>query len=149
VRPTPGGSYRPAFSKPRDLRTSTRSAACCCMSSLVPNTSAPVGQALMQAGSSPTATRSEHSVHLYTLWSRLEIRGMSNGQPAMQYPQPMQFSSWKSTIPFAYCTIAPGAGQALRQPGSAQCMQPSLRISHSRLPLGFSYSANRMTVHDL
>src|SRR2546430_8783440 len=44
-----------------------------------------------------------------------EIRGMSNGQPAMQYPQPMQFSSWKSTIPFAYCTIAPGAGQALRR----------------------------------
>jgi len=30
----------------------------------VPNTSAPVGQALMQAGSSPTATRSEHNVHL-------------------------------------------------------------------------------------
>ena len=44
----------------------------------------------------------------------------------------MQFSWTKSTMPFEYCTIAPGAGQALRQPGSSQCMQPSLRISHSR-----------------
>src|SRR6478752_4201636 len=60
----------------------------------------------------------------------------------------MQFSSWKSTMPFAYCTIAPGDGQAFRQPGSAQCMQPSLRISHSRSPFGFSYSANRIRVHE-
>ncbi len=61
----------------------------------------------------------------------------------------MQWSWLKSTIPLAYFTIAPGAGQALRQPGSAQCMQPSLRISHSRLPLpGFSYSANFITVQD-
>ena len=42
-------------------------------------------------------------------------------------------------MPLAYCTMAPGEGQALRQPGSSQCMQPSLRISHSRLPFGFSY----------
>ena len=54
------------------------------ISSLVPNTRAPVGQALMQAGSRPTATRSEHKVHLYALWSFFEIRGMSKGQPAMQ-----------------------------------------------------------------
>src|SRR6184192_2950091 len=60
----------------------------------------------------------------------------------------MQFSSWKSTIPFEYCTMAPGAGHAFRHPGSAQCMQPSLRISHSRSPLGFSYSAKRITVQD-
>src|SRR6185369_4132662 len=60
----------------------------------------------------------------------------------------MQFSSWKSTMPFAYCTIAPGDGQAFRQPGSAQCMQPSLRISHSRSPFGFSYSAKRISVHE-
>jgi len=54
----------------------------------------------------------------------------------------------KSTMPFEYCTIAPGAGQALRQPGSSQCMQPSLRISHSRSPLsGFSYSENRISVN--
>ena len=39
-------------------------------------------------------------------------------------------------MPLAYCTIAPGEGQALRQPGSSQCMQPSLRISHSRSPFG-------------
>ena len=57
----------------------------------------------------------------------------------------MQFSSWKSTMPLAYCTIAPGDGQAFRQPGSSQCMQPSLRISHSRLPFVFSYSVNRIT----
>src|SRR6478672_9543322 len=60
----------------------------------------------------------------------------------------MQFSSWKSTMPFAYCTIAPGDGHAFRQPGSAQCMQPSLRISHSRSPFGFSYSAKRISVHE-
>src|SRR3984885_2581736 len=58
----------------------------------------------------------------------------------------MQFSSWKSTIPLAYCTIAPGEGQAFRHPGSAQCMQPSLRMSHSRSPLGFSTSAKRISV---
>src|ERR1700732_3944378 len=60
----------------------------------------------------------------------------------------MQFSLMKSTIPLAYCTIAPGEGQAFRQPGSSQCMQPSLRISHSRLPAGFSYSEKRITVHE-
>src|SRR3982074_2176588 len=126
-----------------------RSSACCFISSLVPNTMAPGGQDFTQAGSRPTLTRSEHSVHLYALWSFLEMRGTSNGHPATQYPQPMQFSSWKSTMPFAYCTIAPGDGQALRQPGSSQCMQPSLRISHSRSPLGFSYSAKRISVHEL
>ena len=41
-----------------------RSAACCFISSLVPNTIACVGHALAQAGPWPTATRSEHSVHL-------------------------------------------------------------------------------------
>src|SRR5215467_10758029 len=81
------------------------------MSALLPNMIAPVGQVLT---------------------SFFERRGTSKGQPVMQLPQPMQFSWWKSTIPLEYCTIAPGAGQALRQPGSAQCMQPSLRISHSR-----------------
>src|SRR5690606_12625825 len=60
----------------------------------------------------------------------------------------MQFSSWKSTIPLVYCTIAPGDGQAFRQPGSSQCMQPSLRISHSRPPSSFSCSAKRITVHE-
>ena len=32
-------------------------------------------------------------------------------------------------MPFVYCTMAPGAGQAIRQPGSVQCMHWSLRIS--------------------
>src|ERR1700737_3045588 len=51
-------------------------------------------------------------------------------------------------MPFVYCTIAPGDGHAFRHPGSSQCMQPSLRISHSRLPSGFSYSVKRITVHE-
>src|SRR5208283_2015172 len=59
----------------------------------------------------------------------------------------MQFSLMKSTMPLACCTIAPGDGQAFRQPGSAQCMQPSLRISHSR-PLPDSTSAYRITVQE-
>ena len=60
----------------------------------------------------------------------------------------MQFSWMKSTMPLAYCTMAPGAGQALRQPGSSQCMQPSLRMSHSRLPvLGLSHSVKRISVN--
>jgi hypothetical protein len=62
----------------------------------------------------------------------------------------MQFSEMKSTMPLLYWTMAPGAGQAFRQPGSAQCMQPSLRISHSRLPLsGFSHSVKRISVQVL
>src|SRR5450756_1012716 len=51
-------------------------------------------------------------------------------------------------MPLLYWTIAPGAGQALRQPGSAQCMQPSLRISHSSLFASTSTSEKRITVHD-
>src|SRR5574343_664148 len=50
-------------------------------------------------------------------------------------------------MPLLYWMIAPGAGQAFRQPGSAQCMQPSLRISHSSL-LFCSTSVKRITVHD-
>src|SRR5262245_17613236 len=46
----------------------------------------------------------------------------------------MQFSDTKSTMPFEYLTMAPGDGQAFRHPGSEQCMQPSLRISHSSRP---------------
>ncbi len=60
----------------------------------------------------------------------------------------MQCSELKSTMPLAYCTMAPGDGQAFRQPGSAQCMQLSLRISHSRSPSSFSYSEKRMTSND-
>ena len=38
--------------------------ACTSMSALLPKLIAPVGQVFTQAGSSPTATRSEHKVHL-------------------------------------------------------------------------------------
>src|SRR5262245_58481674 len=59
---------------------------------------------------------------------------MSNGHPATQYSQPMQFSCWKSTMPLVYWTMAPSAGHARRQPGSSQCMHWSLRISHCSVP---------------
>ncbi len=60
----------------------------------------------------------------------------------------MQFSWTKSTMPFEYCTMAPGAGQALRQPGSEQCMQPSLRISHSSFSVsGLVHSLKRIKVN--
>src|ERR1039457_5293619 len=46
-------------------------------------------------------------------------------------------------MPFAYCTMAPGAGQASRHPGSAQCMHWSLRMSHISPP-STSRSSKRM-----
>src|SRR5207245_5686902 len=104
------------------------------MSSLVPNCRPPVGQALMHAGSTPTETRSTQSVHLAILLVLAWNLGTSKGQPVSQYPQPMQASGLTSTIPFSYCTIAPGAGQAARQPGSSQCMHWSLRISQTTPP---------------
>src|SRR5262245_46170255 len=61
----------------------------------------------------------------------------------------MQFSDTKSTMPFEYLMIAPGEGQALRQPGSSQCMQPSLRISHSSLFGSVSTSKKRISVQVL
>src|SRR6185369_1784633 len=104
------------------------------MSAFVPKCRHPVGHALIQAGSSPTLTRSEHNVHLKTfLVSELNL-GMLNGQPVTQYWQPIQFSCWKSTMPFVYCTMAPSAGQARKHPGSAQCMHWSLRINHCNVP---------------
>lgn len=47
-----------------------------------------------------------------------------------------------------YAVKVPADGQALRQPGSSQCIQPSLRISHSSLPF-CSVSVKRITVQDL
>ncbi len=76
----------------------------------------------MQAGSMPTDTRSTHSVHFCIFPVLAEKRGTLNGQPVSHSPQPMQASGLTSTMPFSYCTMAPGAGHALRQPGSAQCM---------------------------
>src|SRR5215470_16317090 len=125
-----------------------RSSAWSFMSSLLPKVIAPVGHVFTHAGSRPTETRSEHSVHLYALLSFFDSRGTLKGQPVMHEPQPMQCSSTKSTIPLLYWTIAPGDGQAFRQPGSAQCMQPSLRISHSSRPSCSTYSVKRITVHD-
>src|SRR5262245_36661987 len=104
------------------------------MSSLVPNCRHPVGHAFTHAGSMPTATRSTHSVHLAILPVFWWNRGTSNGQPVAHRPQPMHASGLTSTMPFSYCTIAPGAGDALRQPGSAQCMHWSWLISHASAP---------------
>src|SRR5581483_1050563 len=123
VPPTPAGSYTPALlcdvcSRSCAARVSARPF----MSSLLPKCRQPVGQALIQAGSRPAPTRSEQSVHLCTFFVVLLNFGILNGQPVTQYWQPMQFSCWKSTMPFVYCTIAPSAGQARKQPGSAQCM---------------------------
>src|SRR5262245_39262229 len=84
VPPTPAGSYSAEFCNPRSFRSFTRFTPRATMSSLVPNMSAPVGQVLTHAGSRPTATRSEHRVHLYALLSFLLMRGMLKGQPAMQ-----------------------------------------------------------------
>ncbi len=80
--------------------------------------------------------------------SALLMRGTSKGQPVTQLPQPTQCSLMKSTMPLAYLTIAPGEGHDFRQPGSSQCMQPSLRISHSSLPASGSTSENFITVHE-
>src|SRR5689334_2107821 len=46
----------------------------------------------------------------------------------------MQFAWLKSTMPLVYCTMAPSAGHARRQPGSSQCMHWSLRMSHCSTP---------------
>src|SRR5206468_5339777 len=143
VPPIDGGSYTPAFWKPECSRSCfARASASPRMSAFVPNRRHPVGHALMHAGSSPWPTRSEHSVHLYTFFVVLLNFGMSNGHPDTQYWQPMQFSCWKSTMPFVYCTMAPSAGHARRQPGSSQCMHWSLRINHCSAPFSPRCSLN-------
>src|SRR5208283_2855333 len=134
-----------AFFHPKFSRSCLeRSSAMNFISSLEPNFRQPVGQALMHAGSSPSPTRSEQSVHLYTRLVAGLKRGILKGQPETQNSQPMQFSWLKSTMPLAYLTMAPSAGQAARQPGSAQCMHWSLRISHWIVPSGFWCSLNLM-----
>src|SRR5580698_7394560 len=113
VPPTPAGSYTPASWNPEFVRScAARVSASSFISGFVPKCRQPVGQALIQAGSSPTDTRSLHSVHLKTFRDGGSNFGILNGQPVMQYPQPMQFASWKSTMPLAYCTMAASAGQA-------------------------------------
>src|SRR6476646_5892160 len=137
------GLYTPALSWPLDFNCLTRFSASNFMSSLLPKCRQPVGHDLMQAGSSPAPTRSEHSVHLYTFLVAALNLGMLKGQPLTQYWQPMQLAWLKSTMPLVYCTIAPSAGQAIRQPGSSQCMHWSLRISHCNPP-SVSTSLNLM-----
>ena len=55
----------------------------------------------------------------------------------------MHWSGFTSTMPLAYWTIAPGAGQAARQPGSSQCMHWSLRMSQA-MPPSTSRSSKRI-----
>src|SRR5512140_860670 len=55
----------------------------------------------------------------------------------------MHLSGFTSTIPLAYWTIAPGAGQASRHPGSEQCMHWSFLMSQTRPP-SVSRSSNLM-----
>src|SRR5215468_7059707 len=104
------------------------------MDSLVPKCRQPVGQAFTQAGSRPTVVRSTQSVHLDIFPVLSEKRGTSNGHPVRHSWQPMHWSGFTSTTPFEYWTIAAGAGQALRQPGSEQCMHWSLRINQLKFP---------------
>src|SRR5918999_916983 len=52
-------------------------------------------------------------------------------------------------MPFSYCTIAPGAGHASRQPGSSQCRHESLRMSQASPPSSRSTSLKRMRSHVL
>src|ERR1700692_2134894 len=105
VPPTPDGSYTPAFLCEVCSRNwAERFSASAVMSSFDPKCRHPVGHALMQAGSSPALTRSEHSVHLCIFLVAGLNFGMSKGHPVTQYWHPMQFSCWKSTMPLEYCT---------------------------------------------
>src|SRR5260370_16243701 len=108
VPPPPGGSYTPAFgwlkcSRSCFARVSARNF----ISSLLPKCRQPVGQDLMHAGSSPSLTRSVQTVHLKTRLVFGFIFGMSNGQPVIQKPHPMQLAFWKSPLPFLYRPLAP------------------------------------------
>src|SRR5215831_3857249 len=104
------------------------------MSSLVPKCRHPVGQDFTQAGSSPRVVRSTQSVHLDIFPVFSEKRGTLKGHPVSQRRHPMHCSGFTSTVPLTYCTMAPGEGQARRQPGSAQCMHCSFRRSQEKLP---------------
>src|SRR5512133_2692009 len=52
-----------------------------------------------------------------------------NGQAGMQYPQPLQTSSWMTTVPNSVRKIAP-VGHTSRQAACVQCLQTSELISH-------------------
>src|SRR5678816_467493 len=112
------------------------------MFALLPKCRQPVGQAFTHAGSRLAVVRSTQSVHLDIFPVFSEKRGTSNGQPVSHRRQPMHRSGFTSTMPLEYWTIAPGAGQALRQPGSAQCMHWSLRINQLKLPSCLLYTSD-------
>src|SRR5438105_4510209 len=61
--------------------------------------------------------------------SRLEMT--PNGHAVTQYPQPLQTSSWITTVPNSVRKIAP-VGQTSRQPACVQCLQTSDSISHRK-----------------
>src|SRR4051812_20659962 len=59
--------------------------------------------------------------------SRLEMT--PNGHAVTQYPQPLQTSSWITTVPNSVRKIAP-VGQTSRQPACVQCLHTSDDMSH-------------------
>src|SRR5215218_7558144 len=63
--------------------------------------------------------------------SRFEIT--PNGHAVTQYPQPLQTSSWITTVPNSVRVIAP-VGQTSRQPACVQCLQTSELISQRNSP---------------
>src|SRR5699024_11266140 len=52
-----------------------------------------------------------------------------NGQPATQVPQPLQISSWTTTVPYSVRYKAP-VGHTSKQPAKVQCLHTSELISH-------------------
>src|SRR5215469_3026325 len=56
-----------------------------------------------------------------------------NGHAETQYPQPLQMSSWTTTVPNSVRISAP-VGQTSRQAASVQCLHTSLDISQREPP---------------
>src|SRR5699024_9692699 len=54
------------------------------------------------------------------------------GQPATQVPQPLQTSSWTTTVPNSVRKSAP-VGQTSKQPAFVQCLQTSEDISQRKV----------------
>src|SRR5690625_7836567 len=51
------------------------------------------------------------------------------GQPATQVPQPLQISSWTTTVPYSVRYRAP-VGHTSKHPANVQCLHTSELISH-------------------
>src|SRR5437868_13124923 len=75
-----------------------------------------------------------------------------NGQAGTQYPQPLQTSSWTTTVPYSVRKSAP-VGQTSRQAAWVQCLQTSEDMSHrspsspSSTRIGLSCSTNATWRH--